>query len=77
MHLLKNNIPVGPFVEVETNTIETIEDIAKVTNVMLISLKFGFPIMLKSQLHAYDGKGNYAIKGKEDIAGAIELFSKF
>ena len=59
--LKKYNIPLGDFIGV--NNIENIE--------MAIE-DFGYPVMLKSSLEAYDGKGNSLIKTKEDIEKAFK-----
>lgn len=61
--LEKHNIPLGEFSEIKE--IKDIEE--KVA-------EFGYPIMLKSQLGAYDGKGNYLIRNRDDIEkGYTEL----
>ncbi|KXZ40326.1 5-(carboxyamino)imidazole ribonucleotide synthase [Alkalithermobacter thermoalcaliphilus JW-YL-7 = DSM 7308] len=52
----ENNIPVGDFRE-----IKCIDDIEKV------SKEFGYPVMLKSALGGYDGKGNSLIKSQNEI----------
>jgi phosphoribosylaminoimidazole carboxylase len=36
---------------------------------------FGLPLMLKARKLAYDGRGNYVIKSKEDIRNAIAKLS--
>ena len=52
----KAKIPVADFMAVENK-----EDILKATK------KFGYPILLKTRLFAYDGRGNALIKKASDI----------
>lgn len=59
--LQKHSIPVGDFLMI--HDIESIEGAIE---------KFGYPVMLKSALGGYDGKGNSLIKCKEDIEKAFE-----
>lgn len=59
--LQQQNIPVGDFLKVDT--IESIEEAIK---------EFGYPVMLKSALGGYDGKGNSLIRCKEDIERAFK-----
>ncbi|WZL73697.1 5-(carboxyamino)imidazole ribonucleotide synthase [Clostridiaceae bacterium 35-E11] len=63
MELQKHNIPIGRFLKVDR--LENIEEVGQ---------EFGYPLMLKSALGGYDGKGNSLIRCKEDIERAfIEL----
>ncbi|MBI2601138.1 5-(carboxyamino)imidazole ribonucleotide synthase [Candidatus Daviesbacteria bacterium] len=59
--LVKNNIPVAPFRNV--NNRENILESAK---------KLGYPILLKARLDAYDGRGNVLIKDEKEIDDALE-----
>ena len=61
VHLAKHDIPLPEFVSVES-----IEDIKKCGE------KWEYPLMLKSRLNAYDGKGNAVIKTEKDIEKATE-----
>lgn len=61
VHLAKHNIPLPEFVSVES-----IDDIKKCGE------NWEYPLMLKSRLNAYDGKGNAVIKTENDIAKATE-----
>ncbi len=54
--LRKNKIPTAKFLEVKNK--QDIENAIK---------KFGYPLMLKARLDAYDGRGNYLISNKKDI----------
>jgi 5-(carboxyamino)imidazole ribonucleotide synthase len=56
LRLKECDIPLGEFIR-----IDSIDDIRK------IGKEFGYPLMLKSALGAYDGKGNSLIKAEEDI----------
>jgi 5-(carboxyamino)imidazole ribonucleotide synthase len=55
LRLKECGIPIGEFVK-----IDSLEDIKK------IGKEFGYPLMLKSALGAYDGKGNSLIKEEKD-----------
>jgi len=59
--LQKNNIPVPRFLPVNS-----IDDIISLGD----KSEFGYPLMLKSALGGYDGKGNYLITGKSQIEEA-------
>ncbi|KAF3895281.1 phosphoribosylaminoimidazole carboxylase [Trichophyton interdigitale] len=62
-HLAKFNIPQAEYREIRENRPE---ELAKVGQ------EFGYPFMLKSKTGAYDGRGNYTIKGESDISPALE-----
>jgi 5-(carboxyamino)imidazole ribonucleotide synthase len=49
----------------ESKVVETQEDIKKAGS------EFGYPLLLKARLDAYDGKGNALIKHESDIPGAM------
>lgn len=59
--LSENDIPVGEFAIVENK-----DDIEKQAEI------FGYPFLLKARFGAYDGRGNFVIKNKEDIDLAWE-----
>ncbi|MCJ1309348.1 phosphoribosylaminoimidazole carboxylase ade2 [Agyrium rufum] len=61
--LIKNDIPVAKSVPLEDGTAEELERIGE---------KVGYPLMLKSRTEAYDGRGNFPIKSKDDIEKALE-----
>lgn len=61
--LLKNNIPVPEFLEI--NNIDDVKEGLK---------KFGYPAMLKARRDAYDGRGNYKINSEEEIQAAYDYF---
>ena len=61
--LLANNIPIPEYAEVESE-----KDIKRVSEYL------GYPLVLKSRFHAYDGRGNFFIASEKDIAtGAQKL----
>ena len=59
--LKRNLIPVADFLEIKEE-----KDIEKAI------ARFGFPLMLKAQTDAYDGRGNALIKSEKDIKAAFE-----
>ncbi len=59
--LKKHKIPTAAFVEVTSQI-----DIEKA------AATFGFPVVLKARFDAYDGKGNFVVKKKSDIAKGLE-----
>jgi phosphoribosylaminoimidazole carboxylase PurK protein len=61
LFLQKAGIPVADFVEVKTK--HDIEHAGE---------KFGYPLLLKAKIGAYDGRGNFLIKTKQDIAKGLE-----
>ena len=58
--LRNHGIPVGDFYRVAS-----VEDLIAAAN------EFGFPMMLKSELGGYDGKGNALIRCEDDIKAAF------
>jgi 5-(carboxyamino)imidazole ribonucleotide synthase len=54
-------IPTADFIELKKN-----EDIARAVK------RFGYPMMLKTRLDGYDGKGNFLIKNELDINKGID-----
>jgi 5-(carboxyamino)imidazole ribonucleotide synthase len=61
--LRENGLPVADFV-----AIESLSDLEE-----KIAL-FGFPAMLKARRDAYDGRGNFRIERREQVAQAYEQF---
>lgn len=62
--LKKNHIPVTDFVE-----ITSLDDLRKKITA------FGYPALLKARRDAYDGRGNFKIKSKNDLEHALNYFS--
>jgi phosphoribosylaminoimidazole carboxylase len=62
-HLIKHGIEVAESVAVD-NTEEALKQIGE---------KFGYPFMLKSRTLAYDGRGNFVVKTKNDIPEALHV----
>ncbi|KAL4958930.1 phosphoribosylaminoimidazole carboxylase ADE2 [Aspergillus stella-maris] len=63
-HLAKHGIPMAEHRELAENTPE---ELAKAGE------QLGYPLMLKSKTMAYDGRGNYRVNSKDDIADALEF----
>jgi 5-(carboxyamino)imidazole ribonucleotide synthase len=63
--LLKNNIPVPEFIQVES--ISDLEQGLK---------KFGYPSLLKARRDAYDGRGNFKIDSPKQIRKAFDYFNE-
>jgi 5-(carboxyamino)imidazole ribonucleotide synthase len=61
LRLKECDIPLGEFVKIDS--LEDIKDIGK---------EFGYPLMLKSALGAYDGKGNSLIREEKNIEESFE-----
>ncbi|EGG13087.1 uncharacterized protein MELLADRAFT_114877 [Melampsora larici-populina 98AG31] len=66
--LNQNQIPVSDFESVEES--ESIEKVKE--SVLKVGKQLGYPLMLKSRLFAYDGRGNYLLKSPEEISIAIK-----
>ena len=62
--LQENGIAVAEFEKVENR-----EELEKMIE------KLGLPLLLKTRRDAYDGRGNYKINSKSDIADALDLFA--
>lgn len=62
IHLSKAGLPVADYVAVESTASSIEQAIAN----------FGLPVMLKSRTQAYDGKGNYLLRQREDVPAAIK-----
>lgn len=66
LHLADKGVPVADYLPIESQG-TSLE--ASINDAIL---KFGLPLMLKSRTQAYDGKGNYLLRNKEDIPQAIQ-----
>lgn len=64
-HVVAHGVPVADFMETPDET--AVEGAGTL---------FGYPFMLKSKTMAYDGKGNYVVKSKDDIKPAMAALSK-
>lgn len=62
--LINNEIPVAPFALIESE-----DDALKQGEI------FGYPFLLKSRFDAYDGRGNFVVKTKEDVSEAFKKLS--
>lgn len=61
-HLIGHGIDVTESVEIVENNVETLAEVGE---------KFQYPYMLKSRTMAYDGRGNYVVKSKDDLSEAL------
>lgn len=74
-HLVSRNLPVADFMPVGGETLTSPgEEAAKaqIEGVATAGKQFGFPLMLKSRTQAYDGKGNFVVKGSENAAEGVK-----
>ncbi|SJM87618.1 probable Phosphoribosylaminoimidazole carboxylase [Zygosaccharomyces bailii] len=63
-HLVANNIAVAESLPIESASIESLATVGE---------KLGYPFMLKSRTMAYDGRGNFVVKGSESIPDALQF----
>ncbi|KAA1086613.1 phosphoribosylaminoimidazole carboxylase ade2 [Puccinia graminis f. sp. tritici] len=71
LFLSQAGIPVSDFEEIQQRpSISELEE-----QVRLVAGRLGFPLMLKSRLLAYDGRGNFLVKTAEDIPRAIRALT--
>lgn len=66
VHLSEQGLPVADFVPITEDASGTEDSVLQAID------QFGLPLMLKSRTQAYDGKGNYLLKTKNDIPHAIK-----
>jgi len=71
LFLSQAGIPVSDFEEVKAcpSSAEIEEQVQQVAG------RLGFPLMLKSRLFAYDGRGNFLVKTAQDIPRAIRALT--
>ncbi|KAK4556160.1 hypothetical protein LTR86_006857 [Recurvomyces mirabilis] len=62
-HLISNGVATAQSVPLKS---ATVKDLAEAGNVL------GLPLMLKSRKEAYDGRGNFAVKSKDDFEAALD-----
>ncbi|KAI9754544.1 MAG: hypothetical protein M4579_004644 [Chaenotheca gracillima] len=62
-HLSKFDIPMADHRELQQNSVDELNAIGE---------ELGYPLMLKSKTQAYDGRGNYTVRTKEDVSAALE-----
>jgi phosphoribosylaminoimidazole carboxylase len=67
-HMGSHEVPATETRELIENTRDEIYSIA-------VDQGFGFPIMLKTKLNAYDGRGNAVIRTEKDIDAALQALS--
>ncbi|KAI9027874.1 hypothetical protein DFJ74DRAFT_617544 [Hyaloraphidium curvatum] len=67
-HLAAADVPVTETRELLLNSHEEVSDVA-------IREAFGFPMMLKTKLNAYDGRGNAVVRSEKDIDAALKALS--
>ncbi|KAH3674969.1 hypothetical protein WICPIJ_009414 [Wickerhamomyces pijperi] len=65
LHLIDHGIQVTESIDVEN----TIESLAAVGD------KFGYPYLLKARTLAYDGRGNFVVKTKDDLQKGLDFLS--
>lgn len=65
-HLIHHGIAVTESIALKENTKAEVE---------AIGAKFGFPLMLKSRTLAYDGRGNFVVKTKDNIEEALKFLN--
>ncbi|KAJ3277877.1 hypothetical protein HDU76_010132, partial [Blyttiomyces sp. JEL0837] len=73
VHLVKYGVPVPDFKEVVGSDAKTI---ANSIRKIAVDDGFGYPLMLKCKMLAYDGKGNRVIKSDKDVDVAVSEFGK-
>ena len=64
VHLCDGGLPVADFVAIEGGA-------SAETSIFQAVEKFGLPLMLKSRTQAYDGRGNFLVRRKDDVSKAI------
>lgn len=62
LHLMSLGLAVAQFQSIKSPCFADVQEAAKV---------LGYPLMLKSRTEAYDGRGNFPIKGESEIASAL------
>lgn len=62
-YLKEHGVDVADSIDLEGKGVEGLKE---------VGATFGFPFMLKSKTEAYDGKGNYVVKGEQDFDGALK-----
>jgi phosphoribosylaminoimidazole carboxylase len=62
-YFAKNGLPVAPQMAIQTGD-------ARIASIEQAGKKFGYPFMLKGAKGSYDGRGNFKVRGPEDIEGA-------
>lgn len=65
LHLIEHGIQVTESVDVQ-NTVESLGAVGE---------KFGYPYLLKARTLAYDGRGNFVVKTKEDLQKGLDFLS--
>lgn len=65
-HLQSNGVATAQSIALEGPSLSQLEK---------ASQSLGLPLMLKSRREAYDGRGNYAVKSKDDFKPALEALA--
>lgn len=82
--LKKAGIPVAPFMEITRDPIASLQDDPSTSSglrdvpvdtslrIQKAAKKFGYPLLLKAKVGAYDGRGNFLIKNHTDIQKGLQ-----
>ncbi|PGG95892.1 phosphoribosylaminoimidazole carboxylase, ATPase subunit [Polytolypa hystricis UAMH7299] len=62
-HLEKYDIPMADYKELKGHNVLELQKVGE---------ELGYPLMLKSKTGAYDGRGNYTVRTRDDIPAALE-----
>lgn len=71
-HLSRNSISVTQSIAIRTGDADTSLDTSSIND---IGNLFGYPFVLKSRTLAYDGRGNFVVKSKDDLAKATQALN--
>ncbi|KAI1755025.1 phosphoribosylaminoimidazole carboxylase [Xylaria castorea] len=63
-YFANNQLPVAPQMAIESGD-------ARIASIEQAAKRFGFPFMLKGAKGSYDGRGNFKVRGTDDIESAV------
>ncbi|KAL9940660.1 hypothetical protein V8E36_000148 [Tilletia maclaganii] len=80
-HLQSRSLPLGDFVIIGPAPEDGAGSASEIATAQLADAKragdlFGFPFMLKSRRHAYDGKGNAVVRSAETLEATVQALGK-
>ena len=76
VHLAAKGLPLAEYVTAGPEHMSQATDVAQARSAQIAAISeigkvFGFPLMLKSRTHAYDGKGNYLVRSADEATAAV------
>src|SRR5690606_12975089 len=75
LSIVQNKLRQKKFLRENNISVPDFKEVLDEDQVDKVCAEFGYPVLLKACEDSYDGRGNYLIRSRDDIKGALEYFS--